>query len=421
MKRRKFIQTGLSFSALGYFSSGMANDFGASKGFPGGWPPLNERGGQPLPWVNPDYLVNNMSGGMEPLFKHAVVKASTAPSPLKSQKTRFKLNFNTGFEDYQKQLGKPAMLVARGDTIHYENYEFERNANMRFYSKSMAKSVLGLLTGLALENGVIQSLDDPIEKYDARLKGKPLGAVKIQQALNMSSGVDICQINCGQRNDYERWEESAFAGLGAMHRVLGRMRTLNTDADKTAIEWPWGFKNPSGTQFNYSSVDPHLVSMAIRGGAKMSIAEFTEKTLWQPLGAQADAMWFTDSKLSEDVSASFCATLRDWGRIGLLVAQKGAANGKQILSESWFSQYRNFKEDETYLKPGNIANKPNKEGYKNFVHIPYDNPRWLRFGGDLGQTIFIDQKSGTVLVILSVNNNAQAYIDLFKASIATLG
>ena len=421
MKRRMFIQTGLSFSALSYFSAGVASDFGASQGFPGGWPPLNERGGQPLPWVNQDYLVNNMSGGMEPLFKHAVVKASSTPSVLTSQSTRLKLNTHTSFEDYQKQMGKPAMLVARGQVVHFENYAFERNASMRFYSKSMAKSVLGLLTGLALENGVIQSLDDPIEKYDERLKGKPLGAVKIQHALNMSSGVDICQLNCGQRNDYERWEEASFAGLGRVDRVLGRMRTLNTDADKTAIEWPWGLKNPSGTQFNYSSVDPHLVSMAIRGGAKMSIAQFTEKMLWQPLGAQADALWFTDSKLSEEVAGSFCATLRDWGRVGLLVAQKGAANGKQLLSESWFNRYRHFKEDEAFLKPGNIANKPNKEGYKNFVHIPFDNPSWLRFGGDLGQAIYIDHKTGTVMVILSVNNNAQAYNDLFKASIASLG
>jgi len=87
MKRRMFIQTGLSFCALSYFSAGVASDFGASKGFPGGWPPLNERGGQPLPWVNQDYLVNNMSGGMEPLFKHAVVKASSTPSILTSQAT----------------------------------------------------------------------------------------------------------------------------------------------------------------------------------------------------------------------------------------------------------------------------------------------------------------------------------------------
>ena len=416
MQRRRLLQGALSLSAAGLPGLLLANDFGASLGFPAGWPPLNARGGQPLPWVNPDYLVSNMSGGMEPLFKHAVVRAQGPASVIKTKPLDFKLGGRTDFTDYQRQFGKTALLVARGDTVHFENYEFTRNADMRFYSKSMAKGVLGLLAGLALEQGVLDSLDDPIEKYDQRLKGKDLGAVKIRHALSMSSGVDICQTGCGQSTDYERWEERSFAGTGTR-------RTKGTDADQVAIDWPWGFAHPSGTNFNYSSIDPHLVSMAIRGGAKMSLAQFTEKALWQPLGAQADALWFTDSRGVEEVAGSFCATLRDWGRVGLLVANRGVANGRQVMKESWFKTYRDFQADEAYLKPGAIPKKGGNEGYKNFLHLPQSGTTWLRFGGDLGQAIYIDQKSGAVMVVLSVSNQTgqQIYDDLFRSALATLG
>jgi len=421
MQRRKILKQAISYATIGFTGSTLAEDFGTSKGFPGGWPPLNQRGGQPLPWGNEDYLVNNFSGGMEPLFKNSTVHAQGVSSIFKSKPTVFKLSFAQTFADYQRKHGKTAMLIARGDTIFYENYEFARAPGMRFYSKSMAKGVLGILTGLAVENEVIKSLDDPIEKYDDRLKGRPLGTVKIRHALNMSSGVNLCQVDCGQRNDFERWEEQAFAGSARMDRQKGRLRALNTDADKVAINWEWGFNQIGGTRYNYQHIDPHLVSMAIRGGSKSSIAEFTEKALWQPMGAQADAVWLTDSNGVEEVGGSFCATLRDWGRIGLLIANKGSINGKQVLRESWFNSYRDFSADENYLKPGNIPNKPRKEGYKNFLHIPYTASSWLRFGGDLGQSIYADQKTGTVMVVLSVSNqDGQGYDYLFKEALATL-
>ena len=416
MQRRRWLQGGLALAGGAWCIGLGAQDFGAAKGYPGGWPPLNERGGQPVPWTDPDYLVSNMSGGMEPLFKHAVVRAPARAAELQSKPMAFSLDARTDFAAYQRQYGKPAMLVARGSTVHFENYEFARSADMRFYSKSMAKGVLGLLAGLALEQGLFDSLEDPIEKYDGRLKGKPLGAVKLRHALNMSSGADICQLDCGQRNDYERWEERAFLGTG-------RRRTLGTDGDQVAIDWPWGLANPSGTRFNYSHVDPHLVGMAIRGASRLSLAQFTEKALWQPMGAQADALWFTDAKGSEEVTASFCATLRDWGRIGLLVANKGWANGRQVMKEAWFQSYRTFREDEAFLKPGQIPKKWGQEGYKQFLHLPQVASTWLRFGGDLGQSIYIDQRSGAVMVVLSVSNQTgqQIYEDLFKAALRALG
>jgi CubicO group peptidase (beta-lactamase class C family) len=388
----------------------LANDYGRSRGFPTGWGPPGQH---PNPWGHADYIVGNFSGGIEKLFSHRLVKAPEKPSVLKSKPIPMKWGLFSTFQEYQKKFGKPAVLVGRSNTIAYEHYEFDRTQDMRFYSKSMAKSVLSLITGLAFEQGVLDNLDDPIEKYDSRLKNKALGIVTIRQALNMSSGADICHWLCGERNNFDRWDLHAFLGHP-------RSRGKNTDQDATAINWGHGFKNRPGTAFNYSEIDPHLISMAIRASTKTSIADFAEKALWAPIGAESDAVWLTDSKGVEDVGASFSATLRDWGRLALLVAQQGNVSGRQVIKQAWFDQCRTFLPSEGYLRKGRISGYDG--GYKFFFHHPKDDGEWLRLGGDLGQTIYIDFKSGTVLVILSASNEGGGeYRRLFETSIAATG
>jgi CubicO group peptidase (beta-lactamase class C family) len=388
--------------------AGQANDYGRSLGFPTGWGPP---GRNPNPWGYPDWIVGNFSGGVEALFDHRVVKAPAAASALASQPRPMKWGLTGTFQDYQKKFGKPAMLVARADTVYYENYEFDRTAQMRFYSKSMAKSVLSLLVGLAFDNGVFGSLEDPIHNYDDRFKGKPLGEVTLRQALNMSSGADLCHWLCSPRTDFERWNEHAFMGHP-------RSRGKNTDQDAVTLNWAHGLKSPPGKAFNYSHVDPHLIGMALRAASKMTITEYTQTALWHPMGAQADAVWLTDAKGVEEVSASFSATLRDWGRLALLVAQGGALAGKQIIKASWFQECRTHRPAESFLRKGRIAGYD--QGYKFYFHHPNDDGSWLRFGGDLGQSIYTDAKSGTALVILSASNDGgQEYRRLFETAIAT--
>lgn len=388
--------------------SAKASDFGRAKGFPTGWGPPGQN---PNPWGHPDWIVGNFSGGVEKLFDHKVVKAPATSSPLANSPRAMRWGLFGSFQDYQKRYGKPAMLVARSDTVFYEHYEFDRSQEMRFYSKSMAKGVLSLLVGLAFDLGLFDSLEDPVEKYDGRLKGKPLGRVTLRQALNMSSGADICHWLCGTRDDFEKWDLRGFMGHP-------RSRGKNTDQDAVILNWSHGFKHEPGTAFNYSHVDPHLISMALRAASKMSITEFTETALWRGIGAQADAVWLTDSVGVEDVSASFSASLRDWGRLGLLVAQSGALGGKQIIKSEWFQECRTHRSSEAFLRRGRIQGYG--QGYKFYFHHPGDDGKWLRFGGDLGQSIYTDSRTGTTLVILSASNEGgQEYGRLFETALSS--
>jgi CubicO group peptidase (beta-lactamase class C family) len=197
-----------------------------------------------------------------------------------------------------------------------------------------------------------------------------------------------------------------------------RGRGKNTDQDAVILNWSHGFKYEPGTVFNYSHVDPHLISMALRAASKLSIAEFTETYLWRGIGAQSDAVWLTDSVGVEDVSSSFSASLRDWGRLGLLVAQSGALGGQQVIKSQWFQECRTHRPSEAFLRRGRIQGY--SQGYKFFLHHPGDDGKLLRFGGDFGQSIYTDSGTGTTLAILSASNEGgQDYAKLFETAMAS--
>nr|WP_315138051.1 serine hydrolase [uncultured Limnohabitans sp.] len=374
-----------------------SNDFGASKGFPFGWPAKNERGGQPMPWQDESLNVGNFSGGIETFWPSSMVKAFNAPSALvRGEALPDRLGLR--IKEIQKKAGKPAVLVIRKGQISYENYEFGRNESMRFLGKSMTKSVLSLLTGIALEKGIIKSLDDSVGKYAARaLEKSALSEITLQNALNMSGGANICIPNhcAAPRDDIEKWQ---WASSG---HPVNRLR--RTNVDRVLAQWSHGLKYPQGTRYEYNPVDPSLIGLALREATGQSLSNFASDVLWRPMGAEMDGAWLTDSLGREDVDGGFLATLRDWGRLGLLVANGGRANQKQVVAESFILKCRETTGIFDYLAPGKIEGKLLKAGYKNFFHLPIESATWLKFQGAEGQTILADQRTGSVLVVLSAS------------------
>lgn len=393
------------------------NDFGASKGFPFGWPAKNERGGQPMPWQDESLNVGNFSGGIETFWPSSTVKAFNAPSPLvrgESLPDRLSLRIR----DLQRKAGKPAVLVIRKGQISYENYEFGRNESMRFLGKSMVKSVLSLLTGIALDKGIIKSLDDTVGKYAPRtLEKTALSEITLQNALNMSGGANICIPNhcAAPRDDIEKWQ---WASSG---HPVNRLR--RTNVDRVLAQWNHGLKYPQGTRYEYNPVDPSLIGLVLREATGQSLSNFASDVLWRPMGAERDGAWLTDSMGREDVDGGFLATLRDWGRLGLLVANGGKVGQRQVVAESFILKCRETTGVFDYLAPGKIEGKLLRAGYKNFFHLPVESEHWLKFQGAEGQTILADRKSGSVFVVLSASNQegySGTYESLF-AEIVNLG
>ena len=91
--------------------------------------------------------------------------------------------------DYLDTHPVTGLLIARDDTILFEHYRYARTDKDRFLSQSMAKTLTGLLVGIAVSEGAIHSIDDTAATYVPELTGTEYGATPLRALLHMSSGV----------------------------------------------------------------------------------------------------------------------------------------------------------------------------------------------------------------------------------------
>ena len=104
-------------------------------------------------------------------------------------------------QDYLDRNPTATLLVARDDTILFEHYQYGRTDHDRFYSQSMAKTITGMLIGIAINEGAIHSIDDLVQTYVPALTGTVLGQTTIRGLLQMSSGIQFGQDYGGSDDD----------------------------------------------------------------------------------------------------------------------------------------------------------------------------------------------------------------------------
>jgi len=274
---------------------------------------------------------------------------------------------------------------------------------MRFFGWSMTKSLVSLLFGIAMDKGLITSLDDPAQKYVKALNGSSLGDTTLRNLLNMSSGADICQDHCSPSNSFERFEYSQIG--------YSPNRGVGTDMAKGILDFKWGRSEAQGTRFNYTEICPQIIAWVIEATSGMSMPKFAEQYLWQPMGAESKASWLTDSKGFVFAGAGFSATLRDWCKLGLLFANDGYLNGRQVVSKEWIESCCVFGPEDQQVR-FNFA-RPNR-GYKNFWWHENQSATWLRMAGAFHQFVMIDRRSKTVLVQTGVSVEQGADEVLFR-------
>ena len=159
------------------------------------------------------------------------------------------------------------------------------------------------------------------------------------------------------------------------------------------------------------------------------MSAFAEEALWGPLGAEADASWATDSQGQEYNCVNFACRLRDWGRLGQLVAQRGVMQGRRVVSEAWVDEITSWSEKDRQVRfgtkppPGAGALADLSDvGYKSYIwHLRPDGSRPM-FNGAHGQRVIIDMKTQAVVVQTAVTTETgwlpelQAMLDAAGAS-----
>ena len=209
--------------------------------------------------------------------------ATVSPLPVAAQQPAISYRFrNIGYslDDYLERQRVTGLLILKNGEIVAERYRYGRTENARFLSFSMAKSVTSMLVGIALQKGVIASLDDPAEKYARQLEGSPYGATPLRHLLRMSSGLTFTERYDGN-DDVARMSRAAATGRPPMLEVL---RSIGPRHD------------PSGQKFVYASAETEVLGRVLAGASGRTVADLTSEWLWQPLGAERDAFWI----LSQD-------------------------------------------------------------------------------------------------------------------------
>ncbi|MGA7811195.1 serine hydrolase domain-containing protein [Bradyrhizobium sp.] len=184
----------------------------------------------------------------------------------------------------------------------------------------MVKSITGVLIGIAVSDGAIKSVDDKPEAYVPGFKGTEYGRTPIRDLLHMSSGVDFGEERDGGRDLNRLWRDMVL-GLGITKK--GTVNSIAQFNQRIA---------PPGTRYYYASIEPDVLGVVLHNAVNKSASEYLQEKLWEQIGAEADATWFLDAEGFEVAHFGFNAVLRDYARLGRLLAHDGAWEGQADYS-----------------------------------------------------------------------------------------
>ena len=304
-------------------------------------------------------------------------------------------NINYILAEYLERQRATGLLVLQGGEIEAEYYRYGRWDDARFLSLSMAKSVTALLTGAALERGSIASLDDPAEKYVKALADSPYGATSVRQLLRMSSSLTFTERYDGS-DDIARLSRASVGASGAGTPV----EVLRSITDR---------HSSAGQKFVYASAETDVLGRVLTAATGKNMGELTRDWLWQPLGAEHDAYCRTGADGQEQAHGAFNASLRDWARLGLMVANDGKVADRQLVAREFLLDATDPARQPEALKPRK-ATPHFGHGYQ-FWLMPMKE-RTFAMQGIHGQGTYMQPSTGIVLVLTSVWEGASGRQDV---------
>ena len=356
-------------------------------------------------------LVGTYSHFDELVSSRLVPRASTpwvfkrAPEPTVSY--NFKAD-HFSIENYLGHNPTTGLLIARDDTILYEHYQYARTDRDRFLSQSMAKTITAMLVGIAVTEGKLKSIDDPVLAYLPKLANTEYGKTRIRDLLHMSSGVAFSE-------NYDGRDDVAQLGRDLLG-VPGKDPITSAAQFNTRMA-------PPGTTWHYASVETEILGLVLRAAIDMPIAQYLHDKIWHSIGAEADASWAIDGTGQEVTFCCFNAVLRDYARLARLLAHDGAWEGHQLIPRQWIIDATTVRPGDGHLAPG-AATPYFGYGYQLWI-FPGEQRKFALIG-IRGQMIFVDPASKLVMVHTAVRQkpadraaNAET-VALWLAAVAQL-
>jgi CubicO group peptidase (beta-lactamase class C family) len=346
--------------------------------------------GSPATWFYNERVRVGSFSHLDSILPYYTLKKPDAPRalPKVSREPDIKYWFEQQrltLDDFLNRQRVTGFLLIKNGEVLAERYQYDRKPDQRFVSHSMAKSIVSIAVGFALAEKKIASLDDTIARYVPRLSGNPYGETTIRNMLRMASGVPFEESYDGD-DDLAKFTRARLA-----HDSVAALRMF------TAREVE------QGTKFHYASNQTVALTLVLRAVTGTSMSEYLTTRLWQPMGAEADATWIRMRDGTEVGAGSFNAVLRDYGRLGMLLANDGALDGRQILPKDYLRDATDWHRQPEAFAPRK-ATPYFGYGYQ-FWLFPGEKRRFALLGV-YGQSIFVDPELKLVMVMTAAAKNA---------------
>ena len=234
------------------------------------------------------------------------------------------MRFGKRATDYLSRNPVTGLLIAKDDQILFEHYQYGRTDRDLLISQSMVKSITGVLIGIAIAEGAIKSVDDTADTYVPGFKGTEYGKTPIRDLLHMSSGVEFGEESNGERDLNRLWIDMIATGASVPKRHH-RQHYAIQPADCAARNEVFLRQHRTGRTRHRASLRDQQTGFRI----------ICIEKVWSRIGAEADAKWLIDAQGLEVAHFGFNAVLRDYARLGRLLAHDGAWEGEQIIPAQW--------------------------------------------------------------------------------------
>ena len=329
---------------------------------------------------------------VEETFPTRRIPTSEAPSLLKSASATTPFDVQYQFDgathslrDFAIRNESTALLVLKGDQILFEQYYRGADSHDLFMSFSSGKSIVSTLVALAVADGHIKSIDDPIRNYLPELTGSAYASATIKQVLQMSSGTSYSEVYDDPASDIARFAGIVARGRGGLYDFARSFKAAHKP----------------GTVFHYATADTEVLGALVARATGRSLSAYMSERLWKPLGAESPGRWLLDQPGRagrELAGGGLQLRARDYARFGALFANGGRWNGAQIVPSAWIAEAT--RPQDPHVGFGKV--EPGTQlGYGfQWWCLPGAEHRFTAWGIH-GQFVFVDPTSQVVVVALS--------------------
>lgn len=238
----------------------------------------------------------------------AVGKLSVEPSALRAA------------QEYAADFDSFALIVLHNDIVQMEWYADGWSRDRLTQSQSMMKTIAALMVGIALADGHIGSVDEPIGNYITERRDDPRGQISIKNLLRMSSGLAVLPVTL---NPFTR--SSSFRFLFTRDRKEFMLK-------RARLEWE------PGSKFDYNDLNAQLAGMVVERAAGKPWADYLGERLWQPLGGLNAEVWMDRDGGTAMTACCLMASALDWAKVAMMMKNRGALNGAQIVPPGWIDE-----------------------------------------------------------------------------------